>query len=81
MSQDIETLEVENRMLREQNARLQAIHNSLFANWPGGIEEVEVVLAWLRSDLAAAQEGRRIAIKAYRELLLKYDRLEERIQK
>lgn len=78
---DVETLEVENRMMRERNERLQAIHDSLFANWPGGMEEVEVALAGLQSDLAAAQEERRIAINAYRELLLKYDKMEAANQK
>lgn len=53
---DIETLEVENRMLRERNERLE--------------KEVKE----LTSDLKAV-------IKAYRELLLKYDKIEERIQK
>ena len=53
---DIETLELENRMMRERNERLE-------------------------QELAIAQEERRIAIKAYRELLLKYDRLEEKAQK
>ena len=81
MSQDIETLELENRMLRERNERLQAIHASLFANWPGGMEEIEVALAGLQSDLAAAQEERRIAVNAYRELLVKYDKCEERTQR
>lgn len=53
---DIETLEVENRMLRERNERLE--------------KEVDE----LTSDLKSA-------VKAYRELLLKYDRMEEKVQK
>ena len=56
MTQDIETLELENRMLRERNERLE-------------------------QELAIAQEERRIAIKAYRELLIKYDKCEEQLQK
>lgn len=56
MSSDIETLEVENRMLRARNERLEA-------------------------ELAAATEDRQVAIQAYRSLLLRYDRLEEKVQK
>ena len=56
MSGDIETLEVENRMLRARNERLEA-------------------------ELAVAEADRKTAIKAYRDLLLKYDRLEEKVQK
>ena len=78
---DIETLEVENRMMRERNERMQQQLDRLFNTWPGGVEEIEACFDSLQSELAVAQEERRIAIKAYRELLLKYDRLEERIQK
>lgn len=53
---DVETLEVENRMLCERNERLQ--------------KEVEELTSDLRS-----------AVKAYRELLLKYARMEEKVQK
>ncbi len=35
----------------------------------------------LEAELATAQEERDTALKAYRELLLKYDRMEERTQK
>lgn len=52
----VATLEVESRMMRARNERLE-------------------------DELLVAQEDRRIAIQAYRELLLKYDRLEERVQK
>lgn len=56
MSADIETLEVENRMMRERNTRLEA-------------------------ELAKAEADRKTAIQAYRSLLLRYDRLEEKAQK
>lgn len=56
MNQDIETLELENRMMRERNERLER-------------------------ELAVAQEERRIAIDAYRDLLVKYDKCEERTQR
>lgn len=81
MNQDIETLELENRMMRERNERLEQELGRLFNTWPGGVEEIEACFNSLRYELAVAQEERRIAVKAYRELLLKYDRLEERTQR
>lgn len=56
MNMDIDTLEVENKTLRERN------------------ESLQVELLHLQQDL-------KVAINAYRELLLKYDQLEARAQR
>lgn len=56
MTQEIETLEIENKMMRERNERLEA-------------------------ELQTTMEERDTAINAYRELLLKYDRMEAAWQK
>jgi hypothetical protein len=65
--EQIETLEVENRMLR---ARCERLESELVSELDAAKCVIETLV-----------EERGVAIKAYRELLLKYDRMEERTQK
>ena len=67
---DIETLELENRMLRERNERLETEHRTMH-------EMLDTVL----KESIALRDDLKTAMAAYRLLLLKFDSLELRCLK
>ncbi len=67
---DIKTLEVENRMLRERNERLETEHKTMHQMLDKVLDES----IQLREDL-------KTAMAAYRQMLLKIDKLEQRCVK
>ena len=67
---DIDTLEVENRMLRERNERLETEHKTMHQM----LDQVLAESIELRNDL-------KTAMAAYRQILLKIDAWEVKCQK